>query len=122
MKNLRYICAQPRLVYYAWQIEVMINNFIKNGISGNDIEILVVYNPNDATSDPDTVAMWDRLINKYNFVRFFLYQDTRTDMNYVPSVYFNAMKQHLLAFPELSDTPLFCHDSDTIFTKPVNFN
>ena len=38
MKNLRYICVQPRILYYAWQVEVMINNFIKHGINPNNID------------------------------------------------------------------------------------
>ena len=41
MKNLRYICVQPRILYYAWQVEVMINNFIKHGINPNNIDIVV---------------------------------------------------------------------------------
>jgi hypothetical protein len=122
MKNLRYICVQPRILYYAWQVEVMINNFLKNGISGNDIDILVAWNPNDGTSAPEAIEAWNKLAQKYNYVRFFWYQDTRTDMSYIPSVYFNIMKQHIAAFPELITTPLFLHDSDTIFTKPVDFS
>ena len=123
MKNLRYICVQPRLIYYAWQVEVMINNFIKNGISGNDIDILVAYNPTDAgTNRPDILEAWNKLTNTYNYVRFFFYQDTRINCNYIPSVYFNIIKQHYAAFPELSTTPVMCHDSDILFTKPVDFS
>ena len=122
MKNIRYICVQPRLIYYAWQVEVMINNFIKNGISGNDIEILVAWNPNDETSSPKVIEAWTKLANHYNYVRFFFYEDTRTDRSYIPSIYFNIMKQHLAAFPDLIDTPLLCHDSDILLTKPVDFS
>ena len=96
MKNLRYVCVQPRLLYYAWQVEVMINNFIKHGISGNDIDILVAWNPNDLTSSPENIEMWNKLANKYNYVRFFFYQDTREDMSYIPSIYFNILKQHII--------------------------
>jgi len=122
MKNLRYICVQPRLIYYAWQVEVMINNFIKNGISGNDIDILVAWSPNHETSNSKTIEAWDKLVNRYNYVRFFFYEDTRTDRTYIPSIYFNILKQHIQAHPELVDTPLFIHDSDILFTKPVDFS
>ena len=44
--NLRYICVQPRILYYVWQVEVMINNFLKNGVNPNNIDILVAWNPN----------------------------------------------------------------------------
>ena len=122
MKNLRYICVQPRLLYYAWQVEVMINNFIKHGINPNNIDILVATNPNDLTSTPENIETWNKLSSYYNNVRFFFYQDTREDMRYIPSIYFNILKQHLLAFPELNNDPLFIHDSDIIFTKPVDFS
>ena len=122
MKNLRYICVQPRLIYYAWQVEVMINNFIKNGISGNNIDILVAWNPNDGTNTPEVIDAWNKLANTYNYVRFFFYQDTREDMSYIPSIYFNILKQHIATHPELSNEVLFLHDSDIIFTKPVDFS
>ena len=41
MKKLRYVCAQPANNYYAWQIEVMLNNFISMGVNPNDIDIYV---------------------------------------------------------------------------------
>lgn len=120
--NLRYICVQPRILYFAWQVEVMINNFIKNGVSGNDIDILVACNPNDQSNHPDNIEMWNKLANKYNYVRFFFYPDTREDYTYIPSIYFNVLKQHMQAFPDLVKGPLFLHDCDTIFTRPVDFS
>jgi len=120
--NLRYICVQPRILYYVWQVEVMINNFLSSGISGNDIDILVAWNPNDGTSAPEAIEAWNKLAQKYNYVRFFWYEDTRTDMSYIPSIYFNVLKQHIQAHPELSTAPLFLHDSDIVFTRPVDFS
>lgn len=119
MSNLRYVCVQPRNLYFAWQVEVMINNFLKNGISGNDIDILVAY---DNSSSLEDIEAWSKLANKYNYVRFFFYEDTRESKSYIPSVYFNILKQHLKNHPELTTTPLFLHDCDIIFTKPVDFN
>ena len=40
MKNLRFICAQPSTMYYAWQVEVMINNFIEMGVNPNFIDVV----------------------------------------------------------------------------------
>jgi len=122
MKNLRYICVQPRLVYYAWQVEIVINNFLKHGINPNKLEILVATNPNDATSSPENIEMWRTLAETYNYVRFFFYDDTRENKSYIPSVYFNILKQHIQAFPELENEALYLFDSDTIFTRPIDFS
>ena len=112
---MRYICAQPANQYYLWQVEVMINNFLSMGINPNQMDILLGYD----TIIPEE---WSILQQHYNTVRFFFYKDTRTDKSYIPSIYFNLMKQHILAHPELKDEVLFTHDSDIVFTKPVNFN
>ena len=40
MKNLRYICCQPATLYYTWQVEVLIHNFIKMGVNPNYMDIV----------------------------------------------------------------------------------
>jgi hypothetical protein len=123
MKNLRYVCAQPRLLYYAWQVEVMINNFIKHGINPNNIDILVAWNPNDDTSKPETIEMWNKLASHYNTVRFFFYQDTREQpIKYISSIRPNILKQHFELYPELYNEAIFYHDCDILFTKSVNWD
>lgn len=119
---MKYICVQPRILYFAWQIEVMINNFINNGINPNDIIILLACNNNDETYKESNIELFKKLQDNYNTVNFYYYEDTREDMNYIPSIYFNILKQHIQNYPELSDIPLFLHDSDIIFTKPLNFD
>jgi hypothetical protein len=116
MKNLRYICAQPANDYYLWQVEVVINNFIKNGVAAENIDILLAITDNTISDN------WEALKNHYSNVRFFFYKDLRVDKSYIPSIYFNLMKQHLQNKPELKDEVLFLHDSDIVFTKPVNFD
>ena len=37
--EIRYICAQPATKYYAWQVEVMINNFMAMGVNPNQMDI-----------------------------------------------------------------------------------
>jgi hypothetical protein len=124
MKNLRYICVQPRLLYYAWQVEVMINNFIKHGINPNNIDILVAWNPNDlTTSIQANVDAWDKLAAHYSSVRFFFYQDTRQyPIHYISSVRPNILKQHFKVYPELESEVIFYHDCDIVFTKQPNWN
>ena len=123
MKNLRYICVQPRLLYYAWQVEVMINNFLKHGINPNNIDILVAWNPNDLTSTLENKHPWDRLAIHYNQVRFFFYQDTRQQpIHYISSVRPNILKQHFKAHPQLESEAIFYHDCDIVFTQTPNWN
>lgn len=112
---MKYVCAQPAVPYYTWQIETMINNFISHGINPNDIHILCAYYgeiPED----------WKKLQEANKDVKFFFYPDTRGDHSYIPSIYFNLMKQHIKANPQLQYEPLFLHDSDILLTKPIDFN
>jgi len=106
----KFICAQPANTYYLWQVEVMINNFIKHGIPPSDIQILLSVQGVKGWG-------WDILVNHYKDVQFFFYNDTRSDLSYIPAIYFNLMKQHLAAHPELQNEVLFTHDSDIVFTK-----
>jgi MoaA/NifB/PqqE/SkfB family radical SAM enzyme len=113
--NLRYICAQPANDYYLWQVETIINNFMKNGVNPNHIDILLAIDNNVIP------PKWAKMRDNYNYVRFFFYNDTRNDKKYIPAIYFNLMKHHLVHHPELSKEVLFLHDSDIVFTKQVDF-
>ena len=117
-----YICAQPRTIYYAWQVEVMLNNFIKNGITPSDIHVLAAYNHNDETYSDRNIDLWNKLVEKFDNVGFYFYEDKRVDKSYIPSIYFECMRQHLLQFPNLENERLFLHDSDMLFTKSPDFS
>lgn len=110
---IRFICAQPAIDYYLWQVEVLINNFIKFGVNPNQIDILLGINDNHIPEK------WKVLQNHYNTVRFFFYNDTRDDLRYIPSIYFNLMKHHLTQHPKLQQQPLFLMDSDIVLTQPI---
>ena len=116
MKNLRYICCQPAVPYYTWQVEVLINNFKKMGVNPNYIDIVC------GIENGIIPENWRKLMTHYNSVRFFFYNDTREDKSYIPSVYFNLMKQHIVARPEIQNDVLFLHDSDIVLTKPPQFD
>ncbi len=116
MKKIRYICCQPAITYYTWQVEVLINNFKKMGVNPNYIDIVCGIE-NGIVPDE-----WKKLMLHYNTIRFFFYNDTRNDKGYQPSIYFNLMKQHIVARPEIQDDVLFLHDSDIVLTKPPKFD
>jgi len=86
------------------------------GVNPNYIDIVCAID-NDVIPDE-----WTKLMNHYNDVRFFFYNDSREDKSYIPSIYFNLMKQHIVARPEIQNDVLFLHDSDIVFTKSVDFN
>jgi hypothetical protein len=112
MKKLRFISAQPATKYYAWQVEVMLNNFVEMGVGLNDIDI-VCWKQTDEVPDE-----WSRLANNYA-ARFFFYKDTRETKHYVSSIRPNILKQHFKAHSYLTNETIFYHDSDIIFTKPI---
>jgi hypothetical protein len=51
----------------------------------------------------------------------FWYEDKRIFKRYIPSIRPNALKQHLLHFPELKNECIFYHDADIIFRELPNF-
>lgn len=110
-----WISAQPATVYYAWQVDVYLNNFLENGVLPSQIHVLFSLNGDLPKEIRD-------LIEKYKNVKFFLYNDTRVDKSYIPSIYFNLCKQHWLANPELENEVVMMHDSDTILLKPFDKN
>ena len=109
---MKYICVQPATLYYAWQVEVMINNFLEMGVSGSEIQILAAYD----NAIPDC---WKRLMSYP--VGFYFYKDTRESRAYVSSIRPNVLKQHFERFPELKDEPILYHDCDIIFSKKVDW-
>ena len=115
MEELQFICAQPATIYYAWQVEVMLNNFIEMGISPNNTHIVCYIETSEVPEQ------WVKLQNGYS-ANFFFYQDQRESKNYVSSIRPNILKQHWLANPELNNSKIFYHDCDILFTKSINWN
>lgn len=112
--NLRYICAQPTSLFYAWQVEIVINNFMEMGINPNNIDI-VCWKINNVIP-----VEWVKLTQKYP-ARFFFYDDTRETKHYISSIRPNILKQHFTEHPELEGEAIFYHDCDIVFTKPIDW-
>lgn len=110
---MKFICAQPAIDYYTWQVEVMINNFIENGVNPNDIHIVCSY----YGKIPDK---WSRLKTHYNNVGFYFYKDERHKQGYIPSIRPHILHQHWLHNPELEKETVFYHDSDIILARPLD--
>lgn len=112
LKKLRFVSAQPATLYYVWQVEVMLNNFIEMGINLNNVDI-VCAKQNGIIPDE-----WSKLASNYPS-RFFFYDDLREEKNYVSSIRPNILKQHFMVHPYLKNEIIFYHDCDILFTKPI---
>lgn len=121
---MKYICTQPKIIYYAWHLEVMLTNFKSVGIPDSDIHVLlsISKDQNDKTNSQETTLMYNKLKEKFNNISFFEYKDTRVMPTYIPSVIMNTVKQHYKAYPYLQNESVFLHDCDMIFTKQVDFS
>lgn len=115
-KKITFLCAQPDVPYFHWQVEVFIHNAIKNGINPNWIEIIFAY---DFMPSEEGLE----LVSRYPSVRFFFYPKTPCDnYGYIPILRPDVLEQHFLSFPDLSKEPIFYHDSDIIFRDLPDFN
>ena len=113
-KDMRFVCAQPATSYYAWQVEVMLNNFKEVGINLNQVDI-VCYIEDEIPEE------WHKL--RYGYAaRFFFYKDTRLKKQYISSIRPNILKQHWEQHSELQNDVIFYHDCDIVFTKPIDWN
>ena len=112
---MRFICAQPASTYYAWQVEVMINNFIDMGINPNQIDI-VCWKQNGVIPEE-----WSKLAAGYP-ARFFFYNDERETKHYISSIRPNILKQHFKANEEIEKDAIFYHDCDIVFTSRIDFD
>jgi hypothetical protein len=111
-----YVCAQPTIDYYAWQLATMLKSFLANGVEPHNIHVV------GAIQNRPVSMSWRTLIRTYRKVRFHFYDDTRTRRGYIPSVRPNVLAQHWQRHPELRDTAVFYHDSDIVLTKPPPWN
>ena len=112
-RELRFISAQPANLYYAWQVEVMLNNFRDMGVNLNNVDI-VCYKENGVIP-----TEWSKLAENYA-ARFFFYNDTRKTKHYISSIRPNILKQHFKLHPYLKEQTIFYHDCDILFTKPIS--
>ena len=112
--NLRFVCAQPAIKYYSWQLETMLNNFIEMGINLNQVDIVCWKQTGEIPEE------YSKLANGYP-ARFFFYDDTRETRHYISSIRPNILKQHFTKYPELENEAILYHDCDIVFTKPIKW-
>lgn len=113
MSNLVFVSAQPDIPYFHWQCKLYTHNFIKSGISPENIHVLfvLVYNENPST---ESLKLKELGVNVH------YYADVRILKNYSPSIRPMAMSNWLKDNPELANC-YFYHDSDIFFRKLPDF-
>lgn len=117
------ICAQPASLYYAWQVEVMLHNFMELGIHEEyDIHLIFAYNTKEGNWGQN-VEYIQKVEKKFQgYADFFYYEDTRQyPISYISSVRPNILKQHFATFSNLAEETVFYHDCDIIFSKFPDF-
>ena len=111
---MKYICAQPATLYYAWQIDTMLFSFVNVGINLEDVHIVCAIHG-------DIHDHFNVMMQKYPGVNFSFYKDERTNKSYIPSIRPHILKKHFRSFRSLSEERIMYHDSDIAFTKPIKW-
>jgi hypothetical protein len=118
------ICVQPAIIYYAWQLEVMLTNFESLGIhEKHRIQILLATNyEKERAVFEKYEPLFKKLEKRFKAVaEFFYYEDSRESPKYISSVRPNILKQHFYALPNLAVHNTFYHDCDIVFTRYPEF-
>lgn len=110
-----YLSAQPDSIYYAWQVEIMLENFISKGIEKQNIHIVVGYKEQISNH-------FKKLRQKYNGVGFYFYPDYRPKKKYIPSIRPFLLFQHFKKNWQLKYKTIFYHDCDIVFTRKPQLN
>lgn len=117
------MCVQPCMLYYAWQVEVMLNNFVLLGLDEHyDIHILGAYNNSDPNLEQN-LGYFRKLQAEFADAAFFyFYEDTRPQpVRYISSIRPHLLKKHFEQFPYMINRNVFYHDCDIMFTKFPHF-
>ena len=111
--QLRFLSAQPATDYYAWQVEVYLHNFLRNGY--DNIDVIGGINGNI----PDS---WRLLIDNFKTVNFYFYESDMEEGEYPPAIQSHILSKHFKKHKYLKDYAIFFHDCDFIFTKNFDFS
>lgn len=102
---MKYICAQPEIMYYQWQVDTMINSFLQNGVSQSDIIIL-------STDQTNEFYILREKYPDVNFVRY-----AAPIERYQPAIKPYLMHKYFEEHQEKEQ--YFYSDCDIVLTKPL---
>lgn len=110
-----YICVQPDLPYFHWQVRVMLTNFKSIGIDLTRCHTVWLRKSEESEQLLD-------LKRDFPEVVFNSYLDERKDKSYIPSVKPYGMYKHYQANRWLENESIFYHDCDIIFREKIDEN
>lgn len=111
---MKFLIATFDHNYYLWQCLVQINNFMKYDYDIDTVYIVSTLNPSPVLKS---------LMNN-NKIRskFYLYEDTRVNVNYPVTLRHHILEKFYRENPEYESESIFLTDPDVIFTKKIDFS
>jgi hypothetical protein len=115
--DLFYISAQPDEFYFYWQLDIQIFNFLRIGVSCDNIHILIGY------KDKISIDGHNFKNKYYNKVNIYFYEDERKyKPSYIPSIRPYLLQKHFKLNKYLENKIIFYHDCDIILKKKLDIN
>ena len=115
MDNIIFLSAQPDEIYFHWQIEVYLTNFIRLGIKPENIHTLV-----GITDKPSNEIL--EIEKKYPSKFYFYKRSNIESSGYSPIIRPDIIYQHFVSNQFLNNKTIFYHDCDIVFTKIPDFS
>ena len=113
-KSPIFISVQPADLYSAWQVEVMLKNFIAKGVNVSNIHLVQTLKDNQSVPKE-----WMDLLFSFQGVNFYFYSlDINSD--FLVSSKYSALKKHWEENPDLSYQTVFIHDNSMIITRDID--
>jgi hypothetical protein len=127
IKELVFILCLPDDSCFSWEAEVFVNNVRSLGYT-EEIRFLV-FHPHDRLEQPINLRWLNfEKRQKSNNVRVFFYQDRSNflqnhikQVDYIPLLRLHLLAWHFDQYKELNEKAIYYCDSDTLFTKYLDF-
>jgi hypothetical protein len=123
--KLHFIQVIPDDLMFHSEVMIQLLNFREMGYSG--IARVLVFLPKDRLHIGFN-PKWKELEARFPETQFFYYKDPGYMLNvinranYIPLIRPYCLEVHFKDHPELEKEAVFYHDSDILFTKPLNFS
>jgi len=113
--NILFVCAQPDVPYFHWQVRVYVENFIEKGIKPEQIHVVFGMVQNNTEPTQESLELKKLGINIHHYL------DRREQKYYIPNIKPYLIYQWLKENPKYGEC-FFLHDADIIFRELPNFD